>query len=135
MTFGTAIQTVFRKYAMFEGRAGRAEFWWWILFIALVSAALAILTRMFTPIGASPYVGRASQPGADLSGLWALAVLLPTLAVTVRRLRDAGYGWPHVFWVLVPVAGLVVLAVLASQPTVPPPAPVAQEDRETASPG
>jgi hypothetical protein len=36
MSFGEAIQTVFRKYAEFTGRAGRAEFWWWALFTALV---------------------------------------------------------------------------------------------------
>ena len=40
MSFGEAIQTVFRKYAEFMGRAGRAEFWWWALFTTLVGGAL-----------------------------------------------------------------------------------------------
>ena len=35
--------------------------------------------------------------------------------MTVRRLRDAGYGWGHVFWLLLPVAGLIFLVVLLAQ--------------------
>ena len=46
-----------------------------------------------------------------------IAVLLPNLAVAVRRLRDAGYGWGNLFWILVPIAGIVVLIVLWTQPT------------------
>jgi uncharacterized membrane protein YhaH (DUF805 family) len=37
--------------------------------------------------------------------------------VTVRRLRDAGYEWGHVFWILLPLAGAIVLIVLCAQPT------------------
>jgi uncharacterized membrane protein YhaH (DUF805 family) len=44
-------------------------------------------------------------------------VLVPTLALTIRRLRDADFGWGHVFWILVPIAGIVVLAVLCAQPS------------------
>jgi uncharacterized membrane protein YhaH (DUF805 family) len=107
MTFPTAIATVFRKYADFSGHAGRAEFWWFALFGALVSAALNSL-NVLTPEG-TVYLG------SSLSGLWGLATLLPMLAVTVRRLRDAGFGWGHVFWVLLPLAGIVVLIVLLAQ--------------------
>ncbi|QAY72029.1 DUF805 domain-containing protein [Agromyces protaetiae] len=110
MSFGTAIQTVLRKYAEFEGRAGRPEFWWWILFSALVGSALSVFNVI--PIGDA-------SVGAIFSGLWGVAVLLPTLAVLVRRLRDAGYGWGHAFWLLVPIAGLIVLAIMCSQPTKP----------------
>ncbi len=72
--------------------------------------------------------------GSWLSGLWGLAVLLPSLAVLVRRLRDAGYGWGHVFWVFLPVSGIIVLIVFAAQPSrdaVPRPAsqPLITEDQ------
>ena len=50
-------------------------------------------------------------------GLWAIAVLLPKLAVAVRRLSDAGYGWGHLFWLLVPIAGIVVFIVFVAQPS------------------
>jgi uncharacterized membrane protein YhaH (DUF805 family) len=55
--------------------------------------------------------------GPTLGGAWALAVLLPGLAVNVRRLRDAGYGWGHLFWLLIPLAGIIIIAVLCAQPS------------------
>jgi uncharacterized membrane protein YhaH (DUF805 family) len=115
MSFGEAIQTVFRKYAEFTGRATRAEFWWWALFNVLVASALSLFNVI--RIGDNAYLG------SLLAGLWGIAVLLPSLAVAVRPLRDAGYGWGLLFFILVPVAGIVVLIVYWAQPTkaaVPP---------------
>ncbi len=106
MTFFQAIQTGFRKYADFTGTAPRSEFWWWALFATLASA-------MATAISNAAFGG-----STDLNALWSLAVLLPSLAVTVRRLRDAGFGWGHVFWLLLPFAGVIIVAVLAAQPSV-----------------
>jgi uncharacterized membrane protein YhaH (DUF805 family) len=118
MTFGASIQTVFRKYAEFTGRAGLAEFWWWVLFTVLVSIALntTLLWTGFLFTGNNPWSG-SPLPGPSIAGLWGVAVLVPTLAVTVRRLRDAGFGWGHIFWVLLPVAGTVVLVILCAQPS------------------
>ena len=110
MTLGQSIQTVFRKYAEFDGRASRSEFWWWILFTALVSAALNVFPTWGRVWGAD------ISPWSGLAGLWAIAVLVPTLAVTIRRLRDAGYEWGHIFWILLPLAGAIVLIVLCAQP-------------------
>ncbi|MGN6326012.1 DUF805 domain-containing protein [Pseudolysinimonas sp.] len=107
MTFPQAIATVFRKYAEFTGRASRAEFWWFALFGALVSTALGAL-NLVTPQGTIAI-------GSSLAGAWSVATLLPSLAVTVRRLRDAGFAWGHVFWLLLPVAGVVILIVLLAQ--------------------
>jgi uncharacterized membrane protein YhaH (DUF805 family) len=63
------------------------------------------------PIGENAYLG------SLLAGVWGIAVLLPNLAVAVRRLRDAGYGWGNLFFILVPIAGIVVLITLWAQPT------------------
>ena len=109
MSFGDAIQTVFRKYAEFSGRAGRAEFWWWTLFNVLVLSALNVLNVF--PVGENAYLG------SVLAGLWSVGVLLPNLAVAVRRLRDAGHDWPNLFWILVPIAGLIVLVIYWTQPS------------------
>ncbi|WP_353808742.1 DUF805 domain-containing protein [Agromyces sp. SYSU T00194] len=109
MSFGESIQTVLRKYAEFRGRATRPEYWWWVLFLVLVGAGLNVLNVIRLDDGV--------LLGSILGGLWGLAVLLPNLAVTVRRLRDAGYGWGHLFWLLLPVAGLIVLIVMTAQPT------------------
>lgn len=115
MSFGEAIRTVFSKYAEFEGRAGRPEFWWWALFSALVSSALNVFSVI--PLGVPTEYGAVASVGSVLTGLWGLAVLLPGLAVTVRRLRDAGYGWPNIFWILLPIAGLIILIVYLTKPS------------------
>ena len=77
MSFGEAIKSVFSKYATFSGRARRSEFWYFYLFNFLVSLVLGIIPVL-----------------SWMSGLWALAVLIPSLAVTVRRFHDIGKsGW------------------------------------------
>lgn len=101
LTFGQSIQTVFRKYAEFSGRASRSEFWWFTLFSALVSAGLSAIF-------------------GGLSVAWFFAVIVPSLAVGVRRLRDAGLSWAWLFFLLLPFVGLIVLAVLLAQPATGP---------------
>lgn len=96
MTFGESIRTCFSKYATFEGRATRSEFWWFFLFTFLVSAATGIVSE-------------------TLSALFSLGVLLPSLAVGARRLHDVNKsGWFLLLW-LIPVIGWIVLLVWAIQ--------------------
>jgi uncharacterized membrane protein YhaH (DUF805 family) len=103
MTFGQAIETCFRKYADFTGFATRSEYWWWTLFTVLVSLGCSILD-------AAAHLG-------FVSTLWSLATLLPTLAVGVRRLRDAGYAWGYLFLALIPLVGAIILIVLLCKPS------------------
>ena len=98
---------VLKKYAVFGGRARRKEYWMFVLFNVLITLALGIVEGIVLP-GSSV-----------LPGLYSLAVLVPGLAVSVRRLHDTGRtGW----WVLislVPIIGAIVLLVfmvLDSQP-------------------
>ena len=98
MSFGQSITTVFRKYAEFSGVASRSEYWWFALFSVLVSLATGALWD-------------------GLSVAWGIAVLLPSLAVSVRRLRDAGYHWGWLFLALLPLIGAVILIVFLSQPS------------------
>lgn len=111
MPFWTAVTTVVSKYADFTGRAGRAEFWWFILFSFVVSSALGSL-NLWTPEGTIAI-------GSALAGMWSAIVFVPTLAVTVRRLRDAGRRWTEIFWILLPIAGLIVLIVHLAEPSKP----------------
>jgi uncharacterized membrane protein YhaH (DUF805 family) len=109
MTFNDAVRSVFGKYAVFSGRARRSEYWYFYLFTLLVSAATSL---------ADSLLRRGVGGGAGvLSALASLVLLLPSLAVTVRRLHDTGRrGW----WILLPLApalpllaGMVGLVVAA----------------------
>lgn len=96
MTFGNSISTCFSKYATFDGRASRSEYWWWFLFTFLASAAAGMISE-------------------TLSGLFSLGVLLPSLAVGARRLHDTDRsGWFLLLW-LIPLVGWIVLVVWAIQ--------------------
>ncbi len=113
MSFGTAIVTGARKYADFAGRAGVAEFWWFILFVSVVSFGLGAL-NISTPLGMLAI-------GTTLASVWSVVVLLPTLAVAVRRLRDGGNSWLQLLWLLVPIAGVIVLVLRLCDPAKPAP--------------
>jgi uncharacterized membrane protein YhaH (DUF805 family) len=98
MGFGQAVWSVFRQYVTFRGRACRAEFWWFQVFHLLVSLAINVL-----------YLATGHhQPGFLLS-LWELAILLPGLAVGVRRLHDVGRSGWWSFLILVPFGGIILI--------------------------
>jgi uncharacterized membrane protein YhaH (DUF805 family) len=92
-----------KKYAVFGGRAGRQEYWYFVLFNILVYILLSIIAGIIGKVGAS------------LLSLYAVAVFLPGLAASVRRLHDTNRsGW----WLLVmaiPGVGSIVLLVFLAQ--------------------
>ena len=102
MTFQEAVRSVLSNYATFSGRAPRSEFWWWVLAALIAMLAAGLLDGLLLPAAVE-------QGYKPVSTLLALAIVLPNLAVTVRRLHDTDRtGW----WVLlglVPVIGLLVL--------------------------
>lgn len=107
MTFQESIKTCFKKYAEFQGRASRSEFWWFVLFGTLVNLAFEVLDMAtFDPYGTSLI----SVVGA-VSIIVSLALLLPNLAVTARRLHDVDRSGWWMFLVLVPIVGFIVLLV------------------------
>lgn len=107
MSFGQAVSTVFSKYATFTGRARRAEFWWWVLFQILVGIVAGVLDRMIFP-NTSIGGNGGSGPFATLTNL---GLLLPTLAVTARRLHDIDRsGWRQLIG-LIPLVGWIIMIV------------------------
>ena len=91
------------KYADFSGRAPRAEYWWWTLAIIVVAIVISIVESI---LGLSQMVG----PYGPLSLLFMLALLVPGLAVTVRRLHDTNRsGW----WMLIAVIPYAILGFMA----------------------
>ena len=103
---------VLKKYAVFSGRARRKEFWMFALFNFLFAIVFGYLDRL---LGTEMEGGRVGL----LGGIYALVVLLPWLAVSIRRLHDTGKrGWWFLV-VLIPVIGgiwLFFLLVTDSQP-------------------
>lgn len=97
-TFFGAIRVCLTKYADFNGRAERAEFWWFALFITLVTGALGYLSQ-------------------ELASVFSVAVLLPFLAAGARRLHDIGKSGWWLLFLLAPVAGFVTLVILWALPT------------------
>ena len=106
MQMMTAVRTCFSKYATFSGRARRAEFWWFTLFNFIAQAVLNVIDGIFFGFGPGFFD---VPPAHPLSALYSLAVLLPSIAVAVRRLHDTGKsGWWVLIW-LIPLIGWILL--------------------------
>ncbi len=104
MDFSEAVRTCVAKYADFNGRATRAEYWWFMLFIVLLTVLLGFASDM-------------------LSSLFCLAMLLPSIAAAARRLHDTGRtGWWQLLGLL-PVIGWIWLIVLLAMQGEPRPNP------------
>jgi len=99
VSFGDAVRSGFDHYTKFEGRASRSAFWWWVLFQIIVEFVAAILDyAIFSNLGV-------------FYGLTALALLLPSFSVSIRRLHDTDRtGWWLLIY-LIPVIGFIVLLV------------------------
>ena len=97
MTFAEAVSSVLSKYATFEGRARRREYWYWYLAVLLVELVVGIIWSVSDNLG--PWIAL----------IFGLAVILPSIAVGVRRLHDTGRtGW-WILIALIPFGGLVLL--------------------------
>lgn len=106
MSLPQAVKQVLRKYADFSGRATRAEYWWWVLATTIVSLVLQTIDSFIVSLISE---GLEASP---LSTVFGLAVLLPGLAVTARRLHDIGKsGWWILVWFVIGIVGLIPVAV------------------------
>ena len=95
-----------KRYAEFSGRSRRSEYWYFLLFVILISIAAAIVDGILASV-----IGF----GGLLSIVFGLGIIIPSLAVSVRRLHDTGRsGW----WLLlnlVPFIGFIIVLVLLAQ--------------------
>ncbi len=104
--FVDAIKMFFTKYADFNTRSGRSEYWFAILFLVLVNMALSFLIREFGIFG-------------WLSGLWSMIILIPSISLSVRRLHDIGKNGVYLLWVLLPLAGYIIILVQCCKESAP----------------
>jgi len=96
---------VLENYVNFEGRARRKEYWMFVLFNMIFGTAAMVLDNVtglaFEEIGYGP-----------IYGIYLLAVILPSIAVGVRRLHDIGKSGGYYFIILIPIIGAIWFFVL-----------------------
>ena len=90
---------VLKNYFVFQGRARRKEYWMFVLISVIISIVLSIIENLL-------------DIAKVLTGLYSLAVLLPSLGVSVRRLHDTGRSGWWVLLALIPFVGPIILLVL-----------------------
>lgn len=101
MTFMEAVKVCFAKYADFNGRASRAEYWWFFLFIVAVGFAISMISN-------------------TLSWVFYLVTLVPSIAAAARRLHDTDRsGWIQLI-ALIPLVGWIVVLYFLAQETKEP---------------
>ena len=95
------LNVILKKYATFDGRAGRREFWMFVLFNFLTGMGIGILSVV-------PVVGGIFSA---LSGIYSLAVMVPNIAIGVRRLHDIGRKGIFYLFIFIPIVGAIMLIV------------------------
>ena len=98
----SALKNAFRNYINFQGRAGKGEYWWFVLSVIVLEVIIAALTKassIFGIIGVLVY----------------LALLLPGLAVAVRRLHDTDRSGAWILITFIPLIGSIWLLILLLQ--------------------
>ncbi|SBN64007.1 Uncharacterized membrane protein YhaH, DUF805 family [Curtobacterium sp. 9128] len=132
ISFGGAVRRFFKKYARFDGRASRSEFWWWYLANGIISIVLGILlgvgaatSQMTTVSNGYSTVSTMQSPSAlyvivgIIATIWFLAIIVPTIALFWRRLHDANLAGPFWFLGFIPGVGGIILIILAILPSKP----------------
>jgi uncharacterized membrane protein YhaH (DUF805 family) len=111
MGFTQAISSGFANYFNFKTRSSRSAYWYFVLFLAIVGLVTAIID-----IG----VFGASNIG-PLNTIFTLATLIPSIAVSVRRLHDIGRSGWFLLLAFIPLIGIIILIYWACQPSAPQP--------------
>jgi uncharacterized membrane protein YhaH (DUF805 family) len=102
MSFQDAVRTCLGKYADFTGRARRSEYWWFVVFTAVVTTIASVVDAI---------VGTKFGNFGLFQVLATLALLLPELAVGARRLHDVGRSGWMLLLLIIPVIGALILVV------------------------
>lgn len=124
-SLGQAIRRFFGKYAHFKGYASRSEYWWIQLFMAVIGGLISIpFLQTYDPVQGTFDLtqGTGNVEGLVLASsmavfVWALATFIPFLALSWRRLHDAGFPGPMYLLALIPVIGGLVVLILMLLPT------------------
>lgn len=103
---------VLKKYAVFGGRARRSEYWYFALFSIIASVVLSIVDGVLGTYNATTGMGA-------FSTVYGLGVLIPSIAVSIRRLHDTDRSGWWLLIALIPILGLIALLIFATQDSKP----------------
>ena len=115
-----AYKKFWKGYVDFEGRSTRSDYWFVYLVNVLITFAYFLLQAVFGGLVAvtdSSFLAVISLILLLIFFAYSIAAFLPSIALTVRRLRDAGYNWPYIFVAFIPFVGGIILIVLLCKPT------------------
>ena len=115
-----AYKKFWKGYVDFEGRSTRSDYWFVYLVNVLITFAYFLLQAVFGGLVAvteSSFLAVISLILLLIFFAYGIAAFLPSIALTVRRLRDAGYNWPYIFVAFIPFVGGIILIVLLCKPT------------------
>lgn len=109
--FADVIKTVLARYVQFQGRARRSEYWYWVLFIVLVSIGLALVDGAI--------FGFDETDIAVFGPIFSLATFVPSLSVGFRRMHDIGRTAWWLLIGLIPIIGTIIIIYWFVQPGQP----------------
>ena len=101
----SAFSSAWKRSFDYTGRSDRGDYWWFVLANVIISVVLLLTSNISNFFG-------------WIYSIWAVATIVPSLSLTVRRLRDAGKHWAWMFIQLIPLVGLIWIIYLLVQPSV-----------------
>lgn len=104
MEFMQAIKTVLNNYSKFDGRSGRSEFWWWMLAFFVSNIIVSAVGNF---IGMGSFLGFA---------VW-LGLIVPTVAVGIRRFHDIGKPAIWAITMFIPLVNLIIALIFLTKPS------------------
>lgn len=103
VTFAGAVKSAFVNFAQFRGVSTRAQYWYFVLFSVLMALVLGTIdSAIWPPVATDDVLVALNQP-TPFSNIAAIVLFLPSLAVTSRRIRDAGWSGKWLFTLLLPI--------------------------------
>ena len=103
-----AYKKFLQNYTVFTGRSRRADYWWACLANMIITAVLSVITTILPVL-------------SFLSGIYGLAILIPDIAIVVRRLHDIGKSGWYCLIALIPLVGSIILLIWLATDSQPGP--------------
>lgn len=105
-----AYKAYWTNWKDFSGKTNLEGYWYAIVGCIVAGIVVGIVVGILSKISLGL--------GTAVNCIYALATLIPGISITIRRLKDAGYPWQHIFFALIPIAGAIILILKLVKPSV-----------------